>query len=204
MRFKYAYCSPLTWITLSMFIVVACATRDSFAAFMIFAGLCLSLIVLLPLAAFIRYVCLRCDVSRLPRRIAMMLPIIVVSCWVFSWTNSFGGYQRGLLAHGMASVPKGTKIVSYKGESSFMQEKCTMTIRCSDTSLRNILRPPKFSIITDEFKLKRLKAIDPSPVSHGELVYYERADWKHRSIPQCDIITDSSFTWAYISYWAGN
>jgi hypothetical protein len=199
--------SPVAWMALGLFGLVAWATQDRSAGLFVFAGLCLSLVVVWPLAALVRWICLRFGVPTGWRRAAMMLPVIAVSYWVFSGTNAFGGYQRGLLSHGLTAVPADTSIVAYEGRSGLFGEDCTMTIRCSASSLQTLLRAPQFSQVTDEQKLTRLRSAHPSIAPQGELAYFERADWKLRfpsGIPRCDVVTDSSFTWAFIDYAAGN
>lgn len=219
-----AHQTPVGRITFAIFALVALACLDAGGAIAIFLGLCLSLIVLTPLMCLVRFIGYRMRMKTKTRRTIMLIPTLALCGWVFLVTNGFGGYQRYLLRHGMhGRIPSGTKIVTYQGNSGMMGERFTMTIHCDPDSLRQILQFPPFAPIeesivsdgdtvlyraTDSLRKDASKSIKTT-TPRDEWLCFERSDWKalHTggSPPsRCDVVTDASYQWAYISYGAGN
>ncbi|MCB1233970.1 MAG: hypothetical protein KDM91_02750 [Verrucomicrobiae bacterium] len=205
MRWTHAHQTPVGRITLGLFLAVAAASGDILAAFGIFAGLCLSLFVLVPLAVLIRLICLKCGLAPWPRRVLMLIPVLSLCALVFGHTNCFGSYQRSLLRHGLGGrIPEETRIVFYEGHSGLMAERCSMGIRCDPVSLRRILENPPFAPVIDERLQRQSLAEVPEAIGvrtpRNEWLFFKRTN---RGNPSCDVVTDSSFTWAYVKYFAG-
>ncbi len=97
-RCHRCHCCPVAWMGLGLFGLVAWATKDRLAGLFVFAGLCLSLVVVWPLAVIMRWICRRFSVPRGPtgwwRRAAMMVPVVAMSYWVFSVTWHLSCHRR--------------------------------------------------------------------------------------------------------------
>jgi hypothetical protein len=197
MDLNYAHQTSVGRITLGAFGLVALATGDFLGGLATFVGLIAALLVLCPVMLLIRWDCTRRGVSTTRRRLFMLAPTLGLALWVFSWTNCFGGYQRGLLRHGMTTIPDHTSIVTYSGHSGLMGEGFSMTITCSPSSLR--------SILDSQFASEPYVSYPGSDVAYpkqpvGELTRYSRV----LGSMHCSLITDSTFGWAAINYSAGS
>jgi len=191
---------PILWLTVLMFTVVAAATWDVLVGGFFFA-------IVLP-AVLLGQWCIRWLFRRFRspvwlRRMVMLLPAFILAFCLFQSTNSFGGRQTAAITVALAGhTPKGIRELHVQ-EDAWTDYVVFAYFRCDSASLRAILEQPPFT--RSQYQPGAFSfAQTPFPDlrSHPDIqgvIAFGRTDLE-KAKGGCTVYTDSTFSFAYITY----
>ena len=191
---------PILWLTVLVFAVVAAATRDVLVGGGFFA-------IVLPAVLFgqwcIRWLFRRFGAPVWLRRTVMLLPAFIFAFCLFRSTNDFGGRQTAAITVALAGhTPKGIRELHVQ-EDAWTDYLVFAYFRCDSASLRAILEQPPFTRSQYQsgvfsFAQTPFRDLHSHPALQG-VIAFERTDLE-KAKGSCTVYTDSTFSFAYITY----